>query len=220
MSSVKLARAVKSRYDILIHNLQNLLIRDNISETELSRRTKIPQPTIHKIFSGKTNDPRISTLQMMATYFNTTVDLLCSENFVSLYDRKQEGKLIPIISWSDAIKSRNPIKSLTSKNWSDWLLIEPTENDLIYALKTKVTMEPRFLRNTIVIIDANAKLIDGELFAVQYPNTTEATLRELSIDGPSQLLMPLNKKDTPDILDKSIHILGRVVESRYIYTKK
>ena len=84
-----------SRDDILITNLYSLIQEHQINEAELSRRTGIPQPTLHKILSGKTTDPRISTLlQTLASYFNITLDNLFSDNV--LQSKAQIAKAISI----------------------------------------------------------------------------------------------------------------------------
>ena len=55
----------------LLKNLYMFMQRHSVTEAQLARATEIPQPTIHKILSGKTTDPRISTLQSIANYFSS-----------------------------------------------------------------------------------------------------------------------------------------------------
>lgn len=57
-------------------NLRALLDAKAISENELGRQTKVPQPTIHRILSGNTADPRDGTLRPIASFFNITVEEL------------------------------------------------------------------------------------------------------------------------------------------------
>ena len=78
-------------------------------------------------------------------------------------------------------------------------------------------MEPRFPRGTILIVDTQTKPTDGDFVIVHYATTKEATMRELSIDGPHQLLLPLNQNSVSDKLDKSIRIVGTVIQSRFSY---
>ena len=59
-------------------NLYKQMQKYGISEAELARRTHIPQPTLHKILAGKTEDPRFSTMQQLAAFFDLTVDELVS----------------------------------------------------------------------------------------------------------------------------------------------
>jgi transcriptional regulator with XRE-family HTH domain len=47
-----------------------------ISENELARRTGVPQPTIHRVLSGRVADPRDGTLRPLATFFGVSVEQL------------------------------------------------------------------------------------------------------------------------------------------------
>ena len=46
------------------------------SLTSLARRTGLNQPTLYKIISGETEDPRISTLLALAKFFDVNVEEL------------------------------------------------------------------------------------------------------------------------------------------------
>jgi len=203
--------------DILIENLHLLMHEHRVNEAELARRTSIPQPTLHKILSGKTSDPRISTLQQLANYFQVSLDGLYSYDVLQNKKVKAEGKSIPVISWSDCAKSSNPTQGLTPNNWDDWVIVDKNSNEHTYALISRACMEPHFPRGTTLIVDPTMKPNDGDLVIVQYPDTQDATLRELSIDGPEQLLLSPYKKTEPEQLNESIRILGTVIQSRFSY---
>lgn len=54
--------------------LRQLMTENAISENELARRTGLKQPTIHRILSGETRDPRRRTLQPLADFFGIDVE--------------------------------------------------------------------------------------------------------------------------------------------------
>ena len=58
------------------HVLAELLQQTHINESELARRVNLPKATINRITSGRTPDPRASTLIAIAEYFNISVDQL------------------------------------------------------------------------------------------------------------------------------------------------
>lgn len=60
----------------LPRNLRDLMDAVKVSENELSRRTGIPQPTIHRILNNKVDDPRDGTLRPLAAYFGVSVEEL------------------------------------------------------------------------------------------------------------------------------------------------
>lgn len=197
-------------------NLSELMRSHRINEAELARQTKIPQPTLHKIISGKTADPRISTLKLLADYFNISVDILLSGDPLST-DKvdKSHVQSIPIIDWT-LCTNKNAINNLTSTNWENWTVTETTAQDS-YALISKPCMEPRFPKGTLFVIDPLMTAKDGDLIVVHYPDTNEAALRELSIDGPNKLLFRLDPISTSEELTSEIRILGTVIQSKFSY---
>lgn len=59
------------------------LMKDSgVSQTDLSRATGIPQPTINRILNEKTGDPRGSTVVKIANFFGVEAECLyeCSSN--------------------------------------------------------------------------------------------------------------------------------------------
>src|SRR3990167_9793231 len=194
MNVIKKFKHQQPSDDIVIRNLQELMHAKDISEAELSRQTSIPPATIHKILSGKTSDPRISTLKTLADFFQVTLDQLYLENAANQQiTSSSQGESAPIITWEDCINSKKVIKMLNPRNWQNWAAIDNSlDSDGVYGLITRPSMEPRFPRGTMLIVDVKVRPADGDLVILQYPNTNEATLRELSMDGPNKLLIPPN----------------------------
>jgi SOS-response transcriptional repressor LexA len=173
---------------------------------------------MHKVLSGKTGDPRISTLQAIASYFGVSVDELYSTTPHFSEKEKQQFNIqsIPVISWEECLKEKKFLNGLTPTNWNHWVVVEHLGKNL-YGLVTKPSMEPKLSRGSLLIIDPHAIPRDGDTVVVQYPNTAEATLREIIIDGPSRCLTSI--QDTPnksrEELTDTIAILGCVIESRF-----
>lgn len=195
---------------VLARHLRDLMHDRQVNEAELSRRTKIPPATLHKILSGKTADPRISTLQTLAHYFELTVDAL-------LYGKSQtQMQAVPILSWSDCIKVNTSLKKINHASWHSWIITE-YHGANIYGLSSKPAMEPRFPKGTVLIINPDLVAQDGDLAIVSFPNSPEATLRELFFDGPTKLLLPVNPNGNKEQLNDSVRIIGVVIESRFTY---
>jgi SOS-response transcriptional repressor LexA len=198
----------------LASRLRSLMQSKTISECELARRTHIPQPTLHKILTFKTTDPRVSTLMALADYFEISMEELLTGN--ALTHNQPKIQSVPILSWSECIKGINFIKNLSESNWADWTLTERI-SPYAYALISKSSMEPHFQKKTTLIIDPEAQPKDGDIIVVVYPKTDEATLRAISIDGPSQLLLPLNTTGNVTKYEKEMEIIGVLVKSNYSY---
>ena len=59
-----------------MNNLQKLLKDFNVSQTELSRKTGVSQPTINRFLNGKTKSPSYDITRRLAGYFDVSVDYL------------------------------------------------------------------------------------------------------------------------------------------------
>ena len=66
----------RSISDVLI----DLLKQSHINESELARRVNLPKATINRIMSGRTPDPRASTLLAITDYFNISIEQLMGKN--------------------------------------------------------------------------------------------------------------------------------------------
>ena len=62
----------------LAKNIRKLLKKNNISTSFLARQTGIGQPVIHRIMSGETRNPKISTLLPIAQFFGLQIEQLIS----------------------------------------------------------------------------------------------------------------------------------------------
>ncbi|MFA6301665.1 MAG: helix-turn-helix transcriptional regulator [Legionella sp.] len=76
----------------LSQNLSRLMKENNVSESELSRALGLPYNTIHRLISGDTTDPRISTLKSIAAYFNVSLDALFNPNSLSYVNENMKSE--------------------------------------------------------------------------------------------------------------------------------
>jgi SOS-response transcriptional repressor LexA len=200
----------------LIINLQALMHEGKINEAELSRQTKIPQPTLHKILSGKTADPRISTLKTLAHYFHVSLDDLCEGVVLQEANSAVQGLSVPVISWSDCL-SAHPVEHLSPANWTEWVVVDHMDSTQLYGLSVRPSMAPRFPKGTLLIVDPDLSPSDGDLVILRYPDTTEAALRELLIDGPLKQLMSVSQHAGCCDWTDDVEVIGTVIQSRFSY---
>ncbi|SDM19822.1 SOS-response transcriptional repressor LexA (RecA-mediated autopeptidase) [Franzmannia pantelleriensis] len=60
----------------IAERLRQLMEEQGVGENELARRSKVPQPTIHRILKGVSKSPRISNLESIAASLGTTASFL------------------------------------------------------------------------------------------------------------------------------------------------
>jgi transcriptional regulator with XRE-family HTH domain len=70
--------------------LARLMAKEGISQSGLSRATGVPQPTINRILSQVTQDPRRDSMAALANYFGVPIDSL----YASSPPNKASGKKI------------------------------------------------------------------------------------------------------------------------------
>lgn len=205
-----------NRENNLSRNILTLIKRSNISEVELAKALEIPYNTVHRLINGTTTDPKISTLKMIADYFNINLDSLIHGDDPSVSSKANKNiASVPIVNW-DLLSSDNFIESIASSNWTSWQPVplvsteEMGENS--YAIESKKSMAPRFPLGTIFIIDPNAKPIDSDLVLIKMKNNSGVSLRELIIDPPTWQLCPISSKAPSLAFCKEEHsIIGIVL---------
>ncbi len=203
--------------ETLSSNVQMLMSKKNITAAELSRQISVPRPTINKILYGMTEDPRASTLKAIADYFNLTIDELFSASLTFNEKAKIATQAVPIISWEDCIEHAVKVGNLDTATWHDWIGCDEVTLGA-YALKSRPSMEEQFPKGTVLIIDISLTPRDGDYIVIHYPNTKEATLRQLSIDGMQTLLLPISQSGKIEPLDKKVKLLGVLVKSIFSYS--
>jgi SOS-response transcriptional repressor LexA len=219
VSPKKIKHAADSKMVACRTILKNLILRDHLSVCELARRINLPQPTIHRLLAGKTEDPMLSTLSLISDYFAISIDQLLGtaplpgvqKNF-SLASRP-----VPVLSWQEALNFQQIVPNLSKDHEENWLLADAKVSPLAFALKSKKWMEPRFPNGAILVIDPEQSPNDGDLVVVSYPSTSECTIRELLLDGPNQSLVSIVNNTVFDKFTKDVLLIGVVVQMRFSY---
>ena len=109
---------------LIAENLAALLKQNNLNATQLAHFIGIPMMTIRRLLSGETEDPRISTLKLIADYFNISVDLLIGDDprNILVSSKKIKSYLIPKLNW-ELLSSVNNIEKINFDDWSEWQTI-------------------------------------------------------------------------------------------------
>lgn len=99
--------------------------RADITENELARQTGVPQPTINRILSGESRDPRTGTLEKLAEFFNVTVTQLRGEApLIEGADKQAPDPLEGVLS----PKQRNLLRLFNA-------LTEAQQNEILQSME-------------------------------------------------------------------------------------
>ena len=88
------------KQNMLSSILNRLLFEKKMKPIDLARKLGIPQPTMHRIVTGKSPNPHKSNLEPLAEYFDVTVAQLKGED------------PLPANLWSDSLLPTKKIETL------------------------------------------------------------------------------------------------------------
>lgn len=206
----------------LANNLKILLETHQINESELARQLDLPYNTVHRIVTGTTSDPRVSTLQQIADYFGVSLDMLINKDH-SLYGTpRKETISIPVLQW-DMEFTPHFLKTFDRSLLKKWITISPMDHikntDLLFALESTKSMHPRYPKGTTFIFHTEEAPIDGDLVIVRFRKAHSISLRELVVDSPKWQLNAVIPGSAPVEYQLTEHELVGVVVLTLIQTR-
>lgn len=198
----------------LSKNLNFLLKQKSINSNQLANALGLPFMTISRILSGKTEDPRLSTLKIISDYFKIPIDLLISKELELTNNSAINSKVyrVPKFNWEN-ISQVTTLEKLDLSNWSEWqtftLKVDAKLSKTAFALESKPSMYPKFPKDTVFIIAPDIYPSDGDLVLIKLKQNNEFTLRELLLDPPEKKLLSLTEESKSIDFDENEHqILG------------
>ena len=200
--------------------LNYLLDKTGLTESALGRKIGVPRATINRLTTGRTSDPKISTLKAIAEYFNVTVDQLLGKQPVFIDTPRtssstDDAGYIPIIDWSNVNSWKKSLENITSDNHSHWISADPTIDNGKFALKIQgESMSPQFQENTILVIDPLRKPKNRDFVLVSLAKNDDVLFRQLLIDGSYRVLKSINPIFPTIQLEECDKIIGVLIQTR------
>ncbi len=175
----------------LIQNIKLLLNERGLSIRQLSEALNgnLSPMTISRIINGVTKNPGIDALELLADYFNVSIDDLIKSNLAksNLSKKKAQPRHLPIVSLED-LSDLESIESLDLMTWKNWQTVSANaENEissLAFTIITDDTFYPRFPAGARLIFDPKEAPQNNDLVLVKHKLTNKVELRELKIDPP------------------------------------
>lgn len=208
---------------LVAKNLDYLMAKHRLNPTSLASATHQNQPTLHRIMTGESPDPRASTLQPYATYFGVTVNQLRtvdleSGNDINVSVVPQMHSRIPLISWLQAGDWYNVQLEKIDK----WRLTYQSHSNDTFALQVKgLSMynpgsRESFHEGDIILVDVKREVKNGSLVIALLENVDEPTFKKLYMEDGRYYLRPLNPSWQPQLTElKSLEqICGVVFEKQ------
>lgn len=212
-------------------NIDYFLEKHRTNPNDLEQKNpRIKQSTLFRIQSGATKDPRRSTLEPFAEWAGVSVSDLFEKDFRQLskdlaFDNNVdltkpisfEGRPVPVISWV-AAGSFSSIETVLRDAEVDEFLppIKECGKNGYGLVVTGYSMSPKFEPEDRIYVNPDFQVIDlktGDLVIVACLGDTEATFKQLVIEGSTMYLQPLNPKWDEKVikLSEGCRLVGKVV---------
>lgn len=131
-----------------------------------------------------------------------------------------DWKRVPILSWHDAINWKENVKNSLEKSWDEieWAWAETEIGAYAYALIVRDdSMEPRYMRNSILIIDPEYIPSHKHIVIYLLKNSDEVVCKQLLLDPPYKYLKPHNHEyKTITVKDNDVYC-GAIRQARMKY---
>lgn len=201
--------------------IRELMKEHGICESELARRVNLPQTTINRLLLGGTLDPRAHTLKPIADMFGVTIGQLCGFEPLTIpsFPLSEQGnqkiawRFIPIIHWDQVNSWVFTKKNTNPMLHKKWIGTERSLSEDAFALPSLTFMQPRFRKNSVLIIDPKAPFKDGHFIIVALDGINP-TVRKIVMDGADTFLKPFDQTQALIKLTKKHIVYGTIVESR------
>ncbi len=216
------ARSLTNSMKKLSSILKTLMAELNMNESELARRTGIGQPVIHRICSGETDNPKVATLSPIANFFAISISQLIGDEplpthrIPGTFNPGVQGWCqVPWLAWTQILLWPNAINNLESL---PSVAVDLDLSQYAYAVTMHDnTMEPRFMRGTLLIMEPNLHPSNGDFVMVHVGSEAIPSFKQLLIDGVYYHLKSLNPDFKTRVLRKPYRFLGVMVQAKMNY---
>jgi SOS-response transcriptional repressor LexA len=129
------------------------------------------------------------------------------------------NKSIPILTW-EQITDFIDVDNLEFDEPKEFIPNHYTDQTRWFALRVKgdsmiapLAQKNSFYENSIIIIDPDKTVSNGDFVIAQLPKTKEAIFKQYVVDGGKRYLKPLNPQYPLIEIDDKTHLFGVIIQS-------
>lgn len=197
--------------------IRGLMLERDWSEGELSRHSGVNQPTIHRIITGASKEPRASNLDKIAKALGVAPEYLRDQG--GWYHEEQAvTKGSPVLSWN-VVGTEFQEEPVSAKDVQHYLCPVPCSTSTFVLQLQAISMEPLFRDGDLIFIDPGADVRHGSYVVARLDDENEATFKQLIIEGGQKYLKPVNPNWPEQIIpiNGNCTIVGPVVFSGRVF---
>lgn len=210
----------KGRSETLMSVLGKLLMQADLTANGLATILSVPTPTVHRLATGDVQDPRLSTMLLLANHFGITLEQLIGRAkldphyYADRFNNVRRPDLsIPFLDLNETLTLDKSIKRCS--RWFRWQLQDGTENEKVFAMTIKGDLyQPIFPANSIVVVDSKAKPEQGDYLLVHYRGDALPVLKRYVSEGKNKYLCMIHGDVKTEKYDaETMKIIGVVIET-------
>lgn len=197
--------------------IQQLLSQSNMKPTELANRIGVNRSTVTRYLKGTRKISMDDLPKIAATLGVSPIELLVDEkelpsNFIPVSPATVKIPILGTIACGDPLLAEENIKGYRHESPDD------LPSGTLFFLEAKgSSMEPMIPDGSHVLIRCQPEVESGEVAAVMLNGNTEATLKKVTWQDGTMLLMPINRDFAPIIVseDNPARVIGKAVEVKF-----
>jgi len=207
--------------------LATLMSQRGLSEGELGRRSGVSQPTIHRIVTGESKNPRQDNVEAIAKAIGVSSAWLWNggdtetvgNEYPAIDPQPYKYYRYPVLSQVNAGEGAEIWEYLEPEFAEDWL--PSTENAgkngfwlTVEGASMTAPTAPSFPEGTRVLVQPEGfHLLSGKYYIAQN-SVGEATFKRYLRDSGKEYLAPLNPEYRTFEMGDNWHIVGRVLDAK------
>lgn len=176
------------------------------SEAELARRAGCTQPTVHRILSGDSDNPRTENVLKMAKALGIDGAALLGGRLepmeeTNITDGPSIKGRVPRISWVQAGALCEAIDMFEPGYAEEWLDCPFPHHSSSFCLEVRgMSMHPDYRPGEFILVDPSLEALHGDDIVVRTPDG-QATFKRLHATEDGTYLMALNPDYPQRVID-------------------
>lgn len=203
------------------------MVEHGLNESELGRRSDVPQPTINRILSGESASPRRPTIEKIARVLRVSPNWLMfggpddSKGFdanVEIALQPSRAFSYPEISWVQAGAAAEAMEpsnvSACEKHTSDVWAGEHGFWLKVMGPSMTSPVGPSFPEGFLILVAPEIEPRSGQFIVAKLIDSNEATFKQFIRDSGAYYLKPLNPSFPTTPMDDAWVVVGTVVDGK------
>jgi transcriptional regulator with XRE-family HTH domain len=205
------------------HHFNSILKLTKLTLADICRDTSIPMTTLYNIASGKSPDPKLSTLSALANRFGLTLDQLTGKMPLPERYANQSGivinpyqTLLPLVPFNSVLTWEGKKDNIPDDVEVDWVIVDIPVSEMAFCMKIENDKSfPVLPQGTLLIVDPKVPPDDKSYVVVCFKKINQIGIRKIAKDADITYLNPLIDTAKNHVFEPEAHyIKGTVLQAK------